>query len=160
MSEILPKSIMLHIPHTSDLIGTTVSSVIYSTLTTSGDIAACATKSGIQIAGTVLGYGTELIAGPVAGATVRCIANTYSSASKHTIAKSSRIGAVSLSIIAYTGIALTTGAIIHGSNIINSSYNYFFKPLPKSIEMVTINRPVLEPALEPALEPIIEENDY
>lgn len=141
MSEILPKSIMVHIPHTSNAISSAVSSVIYSTLSTSGDIAAYATKSGIDIAGSVIGYGTEMVAGPIAGTTVRCIANTYSSATKHTITKSSRIGAIGISIIAYTGVALTTSAIIHSSNIISNTYNYFFKPTPQSFEMMEIKRP-------------------
>ena len=43
-------------------------------------------------------------------------------------------------MLAYTGTALTTSAIIHGSNMINSSYNYFFKPTLKSVEMVLIKR--------------------
>jgi len=140
MSELFPKSITIHIPPTSDTISTTVSSIVYSTLTTSGDIAASASKSGINIAGSIIGYGTELVAGYKAGATVRYIANTYGSATKHTISKTSRIGAIGLSMLAYTGTALTTSAIIHGSNMINSSYNYFFKPTLKSVEMVLIKR--------------------
>ena len=140
MTDLLPKSITMYIPPASDVISTAVSSVVYSTLTTSGDIAASATKSGINIAGSVIGYGTELVAGYAAGATVRCIANTYGSATKHTISKSSRIGAVGLSLLAYTGTAFTTSAIIHGGNMLTSSYHYFFKHAPTSFEMMEIKR--------------------
>ena len=140
MSELLPKSIMQHIPSTSNIVGITISSFIYSTITTTGDITASATKTGIDIAGNILGYGTDLVAGPIAGSTVRCLANSYGSVTKHTISKSSRIGAIGISLIAYTGSALTTTAIIHGSNILANSYNYFFTPAPISVEMIVMNK--------------------
>ena len=116
---------MVYIPTTSNTISTTVSEIVYSTITTTGDIAASATKTGIDIAGTILGYGTELFAGPITAATVKCTINSCGSITKHSISKSSRIGALGISLIAYTGTALTTAAIIHGSNILSSSYNYF-----------------------------------
>ena len=135
MSEILPKSFMIHIPHAGNVMGTTVSSIVYSAVTTTGDVTASATRSGIELAGNIIGYGTDMVAGKIAGATVRCVANSYGDATKYTIAKTSRIGAIGLSLIAYTGTAITTTAIIHGTNIIRNSLCYFFKSEPKSIEM-------------------------
>lgn len=128
MNEILPTSIMNHIPPTGNNVGTTVSSIVYSVITTTGDVTASATQTGIEIAGNILGYGTEIVAGSIAGATVRCAANSYSSASKYVIMKSSRIGAISLSILAYTGAALTTSAVIHSGNAIHSLYNLYNSP--------------------------------
>ena len=135
MSELLPKSITMYIPSTSSMVGTTVSSILYSAITATGDITASATQTGIELAGNIIGYGTDLVAGPIAGASVRCVANSYGTVTKHTISKSSRIGAVGLSLITYTGVALTTTAVIHGGNIISKSYNYFFKSTPKPVEM-------------------------
>ena len=135
MSEVLPKSIMIHIPSASCAISTTVSSIVYSAVTTTGDTTALVTRSGIELVGTIIGYGTDLVAGPIAGATVRCVANSYGAVTKHTIEKSSRIGAIGLSLIAYTGTALTTTAVIHSGNILNSSYRYFFKSNPTWVEM-------------------------
>jgi len=135
MSELLPKSMMVHIPPASSFAGTAVSSIVYSAITTTGDITASTTQSGIELAGNIIGYGTELVAGPIAGASVRCVVNSYGAVTKHTISKSSRIGAIGLSLIAYTGVALTTTAVIHGGNIISKSYNYFFKSTPKPVEM-------------------------
>jgi hypothetical protein len=129
MSEVLPKSIMIHIPHASSIISNTVSSIVYSAITTTGDVTASATKSGIELAGSIIGYGTELVAGSIAGTTVRCVANSYGAVTKHTIAKSSRIGAIGISLIVYTGTVLTTTAVIRGGNIINDSFHYFFKPV-------------------------------
>ena len=124
MSDI-SKSIMGYIPSMGNVVASAISEIVYSAITTTGDATASATKTGMDIAGNIIGYGTELIAGPVAGATVRCVANTYSSATKYTIAKSSRIGAIGISFVVYTGAALTTSAVIHGSNIVSHSYNYF-----------------------------------
>ena len=135
MSELLPKSITMYIPSTSSMVGTTVSSILYSAITATGDITASATQTGIELAGNIIGYGTDLVAGPIAGASVRCVANSYGTVTKHTISKSSRIGAVGLSLITYTGVALTTTAVIHGGNIISKSYHYFFKSTPKPVEM-------------------------
>ena len=128
MSELLPKSIMIHIPTTGDMIGTTVSSMVYSALTTTGDVTATATQTGMDIAGQIIGYGTEMMAGPIAGNTVRAIASAYGSATKHAITKSSRIGAISLSILAYTGAALTTTALIRSGNAISTLYYMYNKP--------------------------------
>lgn len=143
MSELLPKSITIHIPSASSIVSTTVSSILYSAITTTGDITASATQIGIELAGNIIGYGTDFVAGPIAGASVRCVANSYGAVTKHTISKSSRIGAVGLSLITYTGVALTTTAVIHGGNIIGKSYNYFFKSTPKPVEMNVIESPQL-----------------
>lgn len=125
MSDILPSSIVEFIPSTGDMVASAISHIVYSAVTVTGDVTASATKTGMDLAGSIIGYGTELIAGPVAGATVRCVANTYSSATKHTIAKGSRIGAIGISLLVYTGTALTTSVVIHGGNMIGQSYNYF-----------------------------------
>jgi len=135
MSDVLPKSILIHIPSASDVISTSVSSIVYSAITTTGDATASVTRSGIELVGSIIGYGTDLVAGPIAGATVRCVANSYGAVTKHTISKTSRIGAIGLSLIAYTGTALTTTAVIHSGNILNNSYKYLFTSKPTWVEM-------------------------
>jgi hypothetical protein len=42
-------------------VGATVTAIVYTTITTTGDIAASATGTGIELTGNVLGYGTELL---------------------------------------------------------------------------------------------------
>lgn len=70
---------IISIPAAGTVIGATVSALIYSAISTTGDLTASATSTGIDIAGTVLGYGTELVAGSIAAGTVRGMAKTYSS---------------------------------------------------------------------------------
>jgi len=127
MTDLFPKSIMIHIPAASNTAGETVSYMVYSAITSTGDVTASATQSGIELAGILIGYGTELIAGPIAGATVRCAANSYSCITKHAISKSSRIGAIGASLLAYTGVALTTTAMYHGGNAIIHGSNSLYK---------------------------------
>lgn len=140
MTDLFPKSIMVHIPAVSNTAGETVSSMVYSAITATGDVTASATQSGIELAGILIGYGTELIAGPMAGATVRCAANSYSCITKHAISKGSRIGAIGASLLAYTGVALTTTAMYHGGNAIVQGSNSLYKFYqPTSIELKTLN---------------------
>ena len=63
MSDVLPKSILIHIPSASDVISTSVSSIVYSAITTTGDATASVTRSGIELVGSIIGYGTDLVAG-------------------------------------------------------------------------------------------------
>jgi len=109
---------LVQFPSIDTILGTTLSAIVYTVVSTAGDTTASAAKLGIELAGKLLGYGTDMVAGPIAGNTVRYVANSYSDITKHTIVKSTRIGAVSLSIVAGTGVVLTTLAVSHGSTMI------------------------------------------
>jgi len=101
-------------------IGATVSAIVFTTLTTTGEIAAAATGTGIELTGNVLAYGTELTVGSFAATTVRNMARTYSAVARPTISNTSRITALGVSVVAGAGAALTTSAIIYGSKQIGS----------------------------------------
>lgn len=105
------------------LIGATVSAIVYTTLSTTGDIAAVATSTGIELTGNVLAYGTELMIGSIPAATVRTAANTYGTLAKPAITTASRLGALGISVVAGTGAALATNAIVYGGKYA-SSYLY------------------------------------
>ena len=113
----------MQFPSMDTILSTTLSAIVYTAVSTAGDATASAAKLGIELAGKLLGYGTDMVAGPIAGNTVRYISNSYSDITKHTIVKSTRIGAVSLSLVAGTGVILTTLAVSHGSNIITNYFN-------------------------------------
>jgi hypothetical protein len=120
------EQITFSVPASATLIGTTVTAVVYSVITTTGELTASATSTGIDLTGTVLGYGTELVAGSIAGNTVRGIAKTYSILAKPAITNSSRIGALGISVIAGTGATLATAALVNGSKLVGSYlYSYY-----------------------------------
>lgn len=95
-------------------VGATVSAIVFTTLTTTGEIAAAATGTGIELTGNILAYGTELTVGTLAANTVRSMTRTYSAIARPTISNTSRLGALGLSIIAGTGAAFTTSVVIYG----------------------------------------------
>lgn len=96
------------------LVGATVSALVYTTLITTGEFAASATGTGIELTGSALAYGTEMIAGSGAGSTVRALSRTYSAIAKPAIANGSRLGALGISLLAGTGAAVTTSALLYG----------------------------------------------
>ena len=107
-------------------VGATVTAIVYTTITTTGDIAASATGTGIELTGNVLGYGTELLAGINAGNTVRCMARSYSAIARPAITTTSRFSALGISILAGSGAALTTNAVWYGGEKIGSYlYSYY-----------------------------------
>jgi hypothetical protein len=102
------------------IVGATVSALVYTTLSTTGEIAAAATSTGIELTGNILAYGTELAAGSLPAATVRAAAKTYGALAKPTISNASRLGALGISVLAGTGAALATSAIVYGGKYAGS----------------------------------------
>jgi hypothetical protein len=101
-------------------VGATVSAIVFTTLTTTGEIAATATGTGIELSGNLLAYGTELAVGSFAANTVRSMARTYSAVAQPTIRNTSRLGALGISVLAGTSAAFTTSAILYGSKKVGS----------------------------------------
>jgi hypothetical protein len=112
----------LALPAAGTLVGTTVTAIVYTTLVTTGDIAASVTGTGIELTGNVLGFGTELIAGTIAGNSVRTIANTYGALSRPVISNGSRLGAMGFSLLAGGIAAITTTAVVNSSSYLYSYY--------------------------------------
>jgi hypothetical protein len=115
-------------------IGATVTAIVYSAITTTGDIAASATGSGIELTGNVLGYGTELVAGSMAGNTIRTIAKTYSAAAKPAILTTSRFSALGLSLLAGTGAAITTNALEKVGSCLYSYYKDYKQHVTNNLQ--------------------------
>ena len=102
------------------VVGATVSAVVFTTLTTTGEIVASATSSGIELTGNILAYGTELAVGTLAANNIRNITRTCGALAKPAITNSSRIGALGLSLLAGTSAAFTTSALIYGGKQVKS----------------------------------------
>lgn len=108
------------------IVGATVSAIVFTTLSTTGEIAAAVTGTGIELSGNVLAYGTEIIGGSLAANSVRTMAKTYGALAKPAISNSSRIGALGISVLAGTGAAFTTSALVYGGKQIGSYlYSYY-----------------------------------
>ena len=124
-------------------VGATVTAIVYTTITTTGDIAAAATGAGIELSGSILGYGTELIAGAIAGNTVRTMAKSYSAIAKPAITATSRFTALGISVLAGSGAALTTTAIWYGGEKMGSYlYSYYKDYKQHIIENIQIPSPI------------------
>ncbi len=96
-------------------VGATVSAIVYTTLSTTGEIAAAATGTGIELGGNILAYRTELAIGSLPAHTVRMAAKTYGAVARPAISNTSRLGALGISVLAGAGAAFTTSAVIYGS---------------------------------------------
>lgn len=118
-----------------DAVGTAVSSMVYSAITSTGDATASATEAGIEIAGAVIEYGAELMSGTVASNIVKAATKTYSKTAKYSISKGSLISATCLSLIAYTGTALTTTAVVYTGRIISTQFYSFYRNNKPDVEM-------------------------
>jgi hypothetical protein len=118
---------ILSIPATGTLVGATVSVIVYSALSTTGTIVSEVTSGGIRVAGAVLGYGTELVAGTIAGNTVREIANSYSIVARPAITTVSNMGAIGVSVVAGAGAALATSAVINTGSYLGSKASELYK---------------------------------
>lgn len=120
------------------IIGATVSAIVFTTLNTTGEVMATVTSTGIQFTGTILAYGTELSVGSFAANSIRGMAKTYSAIAKPTITNTSRIGALGISVLAGTGAAFTTSALIYGgkqtAKYMYSLYEYSKQTLSNNME--------------------------
>ncbi len=100
---------------TGSIVGASVSAIVYSSIVASGEITGSLVSSGINASGAVVGYGTELVAGTVAGNSVRALASVSGSVAKPLISSSSRTFAVGISLIAGAISAIATSAIMYGT---------------------------------------------
>lgn len=101
---------------TGGIIGATVSALVYSAITTTGDIAASITSSGISLTGEAIALGTEYIAGTMAGNSVRIATRTSSSIAGPTISSSTRTAAAGIALISGAVAAVGTSLVIYSAH--------------------------------------------
>lgn len=115
----------LSAPTAGTFIGGTVTAIVYTTLSTTGEIAAAAAETGIELTGNVLALGTELIAGTLAGNTVRTMAKIYGAVTRPVISNGTKLGALGVSVLAGTIVAATTTAVVNSSSYLYSYYEEY-----------------------------------
>lgn len=131
----------LSITAAGTIVGATVSAIVFTTLTTTGEIAAAVTGTSIELTGNVLAYGTELTVGSFAADTIKSLSRTYSAVARPTISNTSRLGALGLSVIAGAGAAFTTSVLIYGGKQ-TGSYLYSFYEDYKQKVANTLQHPI------------------
>jgi hypothetical protein len=107
------KTTFLTLSAPGTFVGATVSAIVFTTITTTGEIAAAGIGTGIDLTGNILAYGTELTVGSFAATTIRNMTRTYSAIAKPTISNTSRISALGISVVVGASAALTTSILIY-----------------------------------------------
>lgn len=115
------------------LVGATVSALVYTTLSTAGDILAVATGTGIELTGNLVAYGAELAIGSIPAHTVRIAAKTYGALARPAISNTSRLGAMGISVLVGAGAAFTTSAVIYGGKQCSSYVCSYIKDYKQCI---------------------------
>lgn len=101
--------------------GVVVAAVTYAAAEHSAHALATATGAGINIAGTVVGLGADMLAGKTLGTTVRIASSAAAETTKHAMITSGRLGSAA---VAATAGAVTALTITLGSRIIQYTIEY------------------------------------
>jgi hypothetical protein len=145
-------------------VGSAVSNLVYNTLVTSVEAAASAMETSILFTGDMLGLGTDLVVGPLAGNAVRVAARGYGAVANPVITTGARIGAAGISVVAGTGAAYTATALLYGGRKIGSYLHSYYVNYRKGVA-ATIQYPIpnlssqrsvicLDDVVDPLLNPI------
>ncbi len=135
------------------IVGASVSALVYSSIVTSGEITGSLVQTGINLGGSILGYGTELVAGTLAGNSVRGIAAVSGAIAGPTISSSSRTVAAGLSLIAGAISAIATSAFLYGAKetgtyIYTKVEDYKFQVAEKIQHPTSVDCKIVDEVLE------------
>ena len=119
------------IPVAATIVGATVSSAVYTSINTTGEISASLIGRGIGLASNVVGAGADYFFGAAAGNSIRIMGSVGESFAAPMISNSTRTVAVGSSIVAGTAAALlATGAVSGVKAIVHMSTNLYYKYMP------------------------------
>ena len=119
------------IPIAATIVGATVSSAVYTSINTTGEISASLISRGIGLAGNVVGAGVDYFFGSAAGNSVRVLGTVGESVTAPMISNSTRTIAVGTSIVAGTAAALlATGAVSGARALATLSSGLYYKYMP------------------------------
>ena len=163
---IVPNDYEVPVSAAGRYMGSTVSNLMYNALVTSADAAASATESSIMFTGDMLGLGTDMVVGPLAGNAVRAAARGYGAMTKPVITTGSRIGAAGISVVTGTVVAYTATALIYGGRklgyYLHSYYVNYKKGVAAKIQYPVPNsssdRSVI--CLEDVVDPVLNHVAY
>ncbi len=121
------------IPTIATVVGSSVSSAVYTSIVTTGDVGAAALGRGINYLGKGIGYGAELLGSSRFATLSRAAGEAGEIVAAPAIRASSKTVALGTSIVAGTLAGLVTAGIAHGSIALYdyslSVYNRYKEPV-------------------------------
>lgn len=121
------------IPTIATVVGSSVSSAVYTSIITTGDLSATTISKGIGLLGKGLGYGADMLIGTNAGNSIRMLGSAGETITAPAIKTGSRAVAFGASVAAGTVAGLLTAGIAHGSVALMgygwSAYNRYKEPV-------------------------------
>ncbi len=103
------------IPTIATVVGSSVSSAVYTSIVTTGDLGATALGRGLNYLGKGVGYGAELLGGDRVAILARAAGEAGEIVAAPAIRASSKTFALGASIVIGTAAGLVTAGIAHGS---------------------------------------------
>lgn len=103
------------IPTLATVVGSSVSSAIYTSIVTTGDLGAAALSKGLNYLGKGIGYGAELLGSSRVATLARAAGEAGEIVAAPAIRASSKTMALGASIVVGTAAGLLTAGIAHGS---------------------------------------------
>ncbi len=157
------------IPTIATVVGSSVSSAVYTSIVTTGDVGAAALGRGINYLGKGIGYGAELLGSSRFATISRAAGEAGEIIAAPAIRASSKTVALGTSIVVGTFAGLLTAGIAHSSVALYdygvSAYNRYKEPVYAAVnEAVSVASETVmkkiqsEPALVHLPEEIKEEN--
>jgi hypothetical protein len=126
------------IPTIATVVGSSVSSAVYSSVITTGDLGAATISKSINYAGKGLGYGADLLGATRVATTVRALGEAGEIISAPAIRTGSKTLAFGASIAAGTVAGLLTAGVAHGSiwlyNYGIATYEKYKEPVYQAIQ--------------------------
>jgi hypothetical protein len=121
------------IPTIATVVGSSVSSAVYSSIIATGDVSATTISKGIGLLGKGLGYGADMLIGRSAGNSIRMMGDAGEIITSPAIKTGSRALAFGASVAAGTVAGLLTAGVAHGSVVLMgygwSAYNKYKEPV-------------------------------
>ncbi len=103
------------IPTIATVVGSSVSSAVYTSIIATGDVSATTISKGIGWLGKGIGYGADMLIGRSAGNSIRMMGDVGETITSPAIKTGSRALAFGASIAAGTVAGLLTAGVAHGS---------------------------------------------
>jgi hypothetical protein len=101
--------------------GVVVAAVTYAAAEHSTNALATVTGAGVNIAGTMIGLGADMVVGKTLGTTIRIVSSAAAETTKHTMITSGRLGSAA---VAATAGAVTALTITLGSRMLQYTIEY------------------------------------
>ncbi len=142
------------IPTVASVVGSTVSSAVYTSIVTTGDVSATTVGRGLKLLGTGLGYGAEILIGDKAAMSCRLLGDVAETVCAPAIRSGGRLIAFGTSIVVGTMAGVLTAGIAHGTSALIGygvqTYNKYKEPVVATVSeaAAVASNTIIEKAME------------